>query len=181
MNVTSTELLNQLTPNTVYILRGLPGSGKSTLAHCIKRQVKELDTSCGEKAKVFIASADNYWIQEDGSYKFDANLVPQNHHWCLRNFITACTLKDTAIILDNTNTSVVEFSHYVKIAQAYNYKVVIVNIVCSTQTSINRNTHDVPEKTIKNMKERFDYCSVNSLEAFAKKHDITVFTINTEP
>lgn len=150
----------------VFIMRGLPGSGKSTAAR------KIFDRYGG-----FIASADNYWIV-GGKYCFDKNKVPANHHWCLRQFVKEIREGTGAIVVDNTNTSLGEFQHYVKIAQAYGYKVAIITFECTLADSMKRNTHDVPEQTIKGMWNRmFDYQA--AISNFAAAEKIPTFTIDT--
>ena len=45
----------------LFLLRGLPGSGKSTL-------VKQIQAAYAESA---VCSADDYFLQEDGTYNYD--------------------------------------------------------------------------------------------------------------
>jgi predicted kinase len=152
------------TEPTVIILRGLPGSGKSTLVQSLVKDVYHSWAVC---------SADFFWIQKDGSYKFDANLVPENHHQCLRQFIQYMHNNSVYVIfVDNTNTAYDEFSHYIKIAEAYGYKVVVITLNVSVETSLARNTHNVPKKTIENMFLRFASCNI------PRKYDN--FVIDTE-
>jgi predicted kinase len=172
--MTKEEFLQQVKFNqaTVFILRGIPGSGKSTLT-------KGIWGLLGRSGQV--CSADHYWIQPDGSYKFDLSKVPQNHHKCLRMFCQAAGECEKYVFLDNTNTTVSEFSHYVKIAIAYGYKVVIVTLNISVETSIKRNVHQVPEKTVKGMLERLNNPDNNlKLNRFCREHKIEHYSIDTE-
>ena len=55
------------------ILRGLSGSGKSTLCERIKTEL----TAAG--VQVDVASADHFFQQPNGQYKFDRALLPDAH------------------------------------------------------------------------------------------------------
>jgi 2',3'-cyclic-nucleotide 3'-phosphodiesterase len=165
------EDLDCSTP-TVFIMRGLPGSGKSTAAKKIQDDYNKASFYCT------IVSADNYWINREGEYVFDATQVPKNHHWCLRNFI--CDLQSTmpdGIVVDNTNLAPNEFLHYAKIAQAYGYKVVVLTFPCYIDDSVKRNTHNVPKSTIISMFNRMDH-SKDAVERLIKTEKIDAFTID---
>jgi len=156
---------------TVYIMRGLPGSGKSTAAKEIFKSYDNAGFYCE------ICSADDYWINDHGEYAFDATKVPLNHHWCLRGFIQSITKGLDCVIVDNTNLSVREFSHYIKLAQAYGYKVVILNFICSVEDSIKRNVHNVPKSTIGSMDKRFNN-EWDKVATFIRSEKIDSFTID---
>jgi hypothetical protein len=173
--MTKNEFLQQVKFDqpTVFILRGLPGSGKSSLAR----------EACGKSYKRnAICSADSFFIKNE-EYIFDRPRIGEAHCWCLRNFIqNAHPGNDiNSIFLDNTNTSLWEFSHYVKIAEAYYYKTVIITLNCSPETSLARNIHNVPEKTIQNMYKRLnDVDNCLKLNAFCREHKIEQFVIDGE-
>lgn len=173
--MTKQEFLTQLdfSKPTVYILRGIPGCGKSTIINDVGNKTYRSWGSC---------SADHFWIQKDGSYKFDGKLVPQNHFSCLRIFIHRLTQDPLhTVLLDNTNTTIKEFSHYVKIAKAYNYKVVLVTLNVSVETSKARNVHQVPEKTIQGMYDRLNNTdNVLKVNAFCREYKIEHFNLDTE-
>lgn len=178
--MTTEEFLKTVNPQedtqTVYIMRGLPGSGKSTLA----KKIYEKWFVYG-RTPCCIASADNFWINSNGEYKFNAKLVPENHYWCLRKFIYNITATAGCIVLDNTNTSLKEFEHYVKIAQAYFYKVVIVTLSCDVPVSLARNTHNVPEETIKRMASRlYNKQEVENFVNFNKLESYLIYTNEIE-
>lgn len=178
--MTQEEFLNRMdtkTP-TVFIMRGLPGSGKSTLANKLRSQYQETISLPLLDLPLFVVSADDYWMRE-GKYRFDSKLVPQNHYWCLQEFIFAISrTKNRTIVVDNTNTTLKEFDHYVKIAQAYGYKVVVVTNTCSVKDSMARNTHNVPEDTIRRMHERL-ISSWGCVEAFAAANKVDHFCVDT--
>jgi predicted kinase len=86
-----------------------------------------------------------------------------------------------SIFLDNTNTTIKEFSHYVQIAKAYDYKVVLVTLNVSVETSKARNVHQVPEKTIQGMYDRLNNTdNVLKVNAFCREHKIEHFNLDTE-
>jgi tRNA uridine 5-carbamoylmethylation protein Kti12 len=157
---------------TVFILRGIPGAGKSTVTEAIWNKFGKAGAVC---------SADHYWLDDSGKYCFDLAKVPQNHHYCLREFCKLAFCGYLNIFLDNTNTTVSEFSHYVKIAEAYGYKTYIVTLNVSVETSLKRNVHQVPEKTIRGMFERLNDPDNNlKLARFCREHKIEHFNIDTE-
>lgn len=84
------------------IMRGLPGSGKSTLA------------------KTFggvICSADQYFTDFFGRYKFDASKLTEAHEACFRKAEKAMSKGVKKLIVDNTNTRKWEFEPYLAIAE----------------------------------------------------------------
>lgn len=123
-----------------YIVRGLPGSGKSLGANQL---------SC-----THMVSADFYFMR-GMEYKFDPTKIGEAHAQCKRNFIYAITENMESafgsIVVDNTNTTVLEMAPYVEIAMAFGYDVKIVEFQCSVETSMKRNTHGVPESAIRYM------------------------------
>jgi 2',3'-cyclic-nucleotide 3'-phosphodiesterase len=175
--VTQTEFLSMiqsgdLNEPTVFIMRGLPGSGKSTLA-------KRIKTETSNRFTVKICSADDYWIQPDGTYMFDPNKAPQNHYKCLRVFNAHVMDYVRCVIVDNTSCATREFDHYIKIANAYGYKVILVTLKTDVDTSIRRNIHSVPEKTVRHMAskmERSDSYIVNLQKDLHFEH----FVIDSE-
>jgi predicted kinase len=121
------------------VLRGIPGSGKSTLTKTF--------------GKATVCSADNAFMK-DGEYKFDISELGNAHASCLRAFIEACQRQEELVVVDNTNTMVVEMAPYVSVAMAYGYEVEIIFCKVSAKTSKERNVHGVPGKTIESMERR---------------------------
>lgn len=126
----------------VTILRGLPGSGKSTLI------AKEFPDAT-------VVSADHYFVDEAGVYRFDPARLKDAHGACLREFIHHVRGGNPrTIVVDNTNVCAWEMAPYAATAQAYGYEFEIVTIECDVETALKRNVHGVPEETIRRMADR---------------------------
>jgi predicted kinase len=124
----------------VIILRGVPGSGKSTFASLLSGH------------HTFIACADDYFVQENGEYKFDASLISHAHAWCQRQFLTA--MEDPwfeTVIVANTNVRPRDFAFYEKIAKEY--KARVFHVVMENRHG-NKDIHNVPKETLDTMRER---------------------------
>jgi predicted kinase len=122
----------------LYILRGLSGSGKSTYADYLKRTNDE----------VLICSADAE-LDHGHGYQFDSRRLPDAHKYCLRRFIDGVQKRWAVVVLDNTNILYHHFSHYIVIAEAFDYEVEIVTILASPEDCAERTTHDVALKSLK--------------------------------
>jgi predicted kinase len=68
--------------NTCYILRGLPGTGKSRLATLIS--AANDPQFCFDSFHVETFSTDDLFINDEGVYKFDADLLKWHHQENLR-------------------------------------------------------------------------------------------------
>ena len=124
----------------LYLLRGLPGSGKSTLAQSLGGTHLE---------------ADQYFTDEDGTYKFDATKIKLAHGWC--QLRTEHGMEDgvSKIIVSNTFTQEWEMQPYYDLAQKYGYRVYSL-IVENRHGGVNE--HGVPQETLDKMKKRFEIC-----------------------
>lgn len=117
------------------LIRGLPGSGKSTLA-------EEIDGRHIE--------ADQYWMVS-GQYIFDANKLHQAHNWCQMECLHHLQ-RHHDVVVSNTFTTKKELKPYFEIAKQFN----IVPIVIHCQNNFG-NIHNVPEETLKKMRQRWQY------------------------
>lgn len=139
---------NHLLKSKVVILRGLPGSGKSFLTK-----------NCSEK-DMFICSADEYFTNESGVYKFDRNLLPEAHAHCCQHFIKAISDGQELIVVDNTNSMKWEYKIYVYLSQVLGLQHHILEIphpnMNIASAFCSRNLHNVDMTSIKNYIDRWE-------------------------
>lgn len=130
----------------VTILSGPSGSGKSTFA------VNRSDNYTA------IVSADDFFVNAEGKYVFDPMKLSEAHGDCFRRFICALISGADHVIVDNTNTTVMEIAPYVLGAQAYGYQHVIVqmNTLLTPQELSMRNRHGVSWQAIEGQMRRLD-------------------------
>ena len=115
------------------ILRGAPGSGKTTLANA------KFDgwTVC---------SADDYFIDKNGNYKFDARQLQLAHDSCFRRTVSALE-QGMNVVIDNTNKSVWEFKRYLEIPY--------VEIKIYRVASQYKSTKSIPDSVIKRYNDEY--------------------------
>lgn len=134
----------------VYILRGLPGSGKSTFVKTI-----------GEMHPFFqICSADKYFLSVEGEYQFDPGKLADAHAYCQRDFHQVVTDRrqhhGSAVVVDNTNLSAVDYSYYATLAEAFNHEVEFITFLVDPSIAFQRNVHGVPESAYPRLQERLE-------------------------
>lgn len=127
----------------VIILRGISGSGKTTY----HKQ---------HYPNAYVCSADNYFLDGDGNYNFDAKLLGEAHKGCMTTFLTIMknkkyVPKDTVVVIDNTNIELHDLTPYLRVAESYNCEVEIIRIECDPECAFKRNMHKVPNATIQRM------------------------------
>ncbi len=135
----------------VIIVSGIPGSGKSTW---VKNNTNPYMTE--------VFSADTFFLDKNGSYKFDPTKLSQAHSSCLKNFTTRLfnlntSVKDSCkitLVVDNTNTSAWEIAPYYSLAQAFNIPVKIIRLIVNPHTAFSRNIHGVEKDKVELMAER---------------------------
>lgn len=127
----------------VIILRGVPGSGKSTF---IGKEYPE----------AMVVSADHFFVEEDGVYRFDGTKIQAAHGQCFRRYIEAIQTGKELIVVDNTSLSVIEIAPYVAGAEAFGYDVEIVSLMCDPVVAAGRNVHQVSTEKVQLMAERME-------------------------
>ena len=131
----------------VIILRGVSGSGKSTFASMLARH----------NSGAVVVTADDYFTDSWGLYKFDASKLGAAHAHCFKRFQNALFNCDVnTVIVANTNTSPKDFKNYVDVAEAYG---AYVTYVVLENRHGNNDVHNVPSE----VKERQRNTLKNSL------------------
>ena len=121
----------------LFIVRGLPGAGKTTIARLITETV---------------LSADDYFVDEKGVYRFDPSLVKLAHRYCQRLCYQAMEQKIPKIAIANTFSQEWEFEPYYDLAQSFNYR---VHSIIAENRHGSENIHNVPYSIIHKMRDRF--------------------------
>ena len=129
----------------LFIMRGLPGSGKSTIVLEIVKVYGKSDTC--------VCSADDYFLQQDGVYKYQREDLHDAHQECQIKAQNACKEKVPIVIIDNTNVRKWEMKFYLTLADTYNYNVILVSPrtewSCDGKILAQKNKHNVDEDTLK--------------------------------
>lgn len=118
------------------IIRGLPGSGKSTNAKNFHESIHY--------------EADMYFINSKGEYVFDKQKLHDAHKWCFDSVRIALFNGDD-VVVSNTFTTKKELEPYISLCKENDIKYYII-----TMTGNYGSIHNVPEETLKKMKERWE-------------------------
>ena len=116
------------------IVRGIPGSGKSTFASSLGIPHYE---------------ADQYFIGDDGVYRFDMKRLGYAHRWCDEQ-VSITLAKGESVVVSNTFTTPRELRSYFIIAKEHG--------IVPTVITMNGNfgsIHGVPEDKMQAMRDRF--------------------------
>lgn len=144
---------------TIKILRGIPGSGKSTLA----KQLWAEHTTLGADVQTFSA---DFFFMRDGVYIFNYRKLDEAHNQCFRGFVKTVVADPPTtpygdvwhgkqvILVDNTHTTVMEMSPYVRIAKAFDVPFEIVTVDCPVEIAAARGLHNVPLDRVTAMRKR---------------------------
>lgn len=124
-----------------------------------------------------VCSADHFWVQLDGSYKFDPTRLPEAHAACFRKFVAALSTYDgprhvtvlrgvpgsgkstyvcnnthtLGIVVDNVASTVAEVAPYAAAALAFGFRLSIVTLRCDPKVAGARNIHGVPQYRVESM------------------------------
>jgi adenylate kinase family enzyme len=132
------------------IIRGISGSGKSTLA-------KELAGDVG-----VICSADDYFIDDQGNYKWTSGAIQDAHHWNSARIKKALFHGLSPVIMDNTNITKRDLKaakHLIEYAIAFEYDVRIEEVktpwAFNVEELVKKNTHKLDERLIQRQVDRW--------------------------
>jgi len=126
----------------LFLLRGLPGSGKSTLAKSL----------IGDKTYCH-READMYFVNSDGSYKFNPSQIKGAHKWCQDEIDFVMKYEHPRVVVSNTFTQEWEMQPYYDLAEKHGYTVYSL-VVENRHGGVNE--HGVPEDKLEIMKNRFE-------------------------
>ena len=121
----------------LYLIRGVSGSGKSHLAWKI--------TPCE-------VSADNYFYDASGKYKFMSGKLYEAHKFCQNETEIYMRMGDYEIAVHNIFARRWELEPYYKLAEKYGYKVVEIIIKSNF-----KNIHGVPAEKVEKQRQRFEF------------------------
>lgn len=126
---------------SLYLIRGLPGSGKSTFASTLfmNGMVQQ------------IVEADDFFIQSDGSYVFDAKQLCKAHSIC-RSKVQQYLQEGYSVAVSNTSTTESEVAVYQNLATRFDTP--FISIIMENRHG-SSSIHNVPQSTMTHMKRRF--------------------------
>lgn len=146
------------------IMRGLPGSGKSYTAQSLAQ-----DAILTDGHNVLVASTDEWFIGEDGVYRFDAKDIARAHRWNQARVearMKSCG-SHSVIIVDNTNTQLWEMRPYVEMARRHDYIVTIERSEAPWRDDVNacheKCTHGVPLEAMERMASRWEEGTIDEI------------------
>lgn len=119
------------------IIRGLPGSGKTTTART-------------QYPDAVLCEADQFFTDDDGTYRFDPKRLPGAHAWCQDKARNALS-QGLDVVVANTFTRKWEMQPYLDMADIVGASVAV--IVCSGNWP---NVHGVPGEAIERMRARWE-------------------------
>lgn len=133
------------------IMRGLPGSGKSTKA---RRLAEE---SGGDAV---ICSTDDFFVGDDGIYRFDGKRISAAHEWNQERARTFMRAGCPLVIIDNTNTQAWEAREYCRAGRFHGYAVEFCEAdtpwAFDAPTLAQKNAHGCPQEAIERMAARWE-------------------------
>lgn len=139
---------------TLFLIRGLPGAGKTTLMFQIADPLIFLanDGVRGFDNFPVMVSADDFMVDSEGNYLWQPKLLGECHRECYATAESAMAEGVEDVIVNNTFTTEKEMQPYMDAAQEYNYRVVRLIV---ENTHGNTSIHNVPDKTLEAMRNRF--------------------------
>jgi predicted kinase len=130
---------------TLTILRGISGAGKSTYTR-------------NNHPNAIVCSADHFFYDADGNYKWDGNKLGYFHKLSLAKCESALQQGADDVVVDNTNAKLREMKPYLKAAEKYGYTVNVVRLVVDPEIAAARNGGRAPAFAVQNQQNRFqDY------------------------
>ena len=131
----------------VCLMQGIQGSGKTHIAN----EIKALDSE-----NVVVVSADAFFTNNAGVFKFDAAKLPEAHAACAES-ARAALHQGKIVVVDNCNINSHDASSYITLHPA---GCAVVRIMAPTPSQIKRcferNVHDVPFFAVERTAKKFE-------------------------
>jgi len=124
------------------LIRHCSGAGSSTLAKFLSTY---LDFGIDAGGKVCHYEADQWMMDADGNYKFDAVKLGYCHAQCRHSTAKAMLNEVPAIIVSNTFSRESEIAPYIELAEINDYEVTVMIL---ENRHGNKSVHNVPEETL---------------------------------
>jgi len=132
----------------IVLMRGVPGIGKSTY---VKKILPSIVGPCGG-ANYVICSADLFFVDEDGNYNFDRDKLGDAHRSCKQRFYRELHKPSgeqaDVLVVDNTNSSLVELVFYYELAALLNYEVQIHELQGPEKNAVSGGWHKAIDKYV---------------------------------
>ena len=128
----------------MWLVRGLSGSGKSTLAKMI-----------AEWSRARFYEADDYFVGDDGVYRFDPSKLAEAHKECLD---AAMDERTWDVVVANTFTQRWEMQPYIEHARntGMELRVITLDTDRTDEQLAERNVHGVTAEVIAAQRARFE-------------------------
>jgi predicted kinase len=124
-----------MTQQKLTLVRGIPGSGKSTYAKSLNSKLVE---------------ADQFFIDQDGTYQYDNTLIKDAHNWC--KLETKRLLKaGFNVVVANTFVKNWEMKFYKSLADEMRLEFEVVEMKGNYQ-----NVHGVSDVIVARMASQFE-------------------------
>lgn len=176
------------------LCRGVSGSGKSSLARIIASTINgDIEDSLGNRRKTGLArcfETDNYFLDWQGQYQFNANLLGSAHEWNARQIARFYEVNrswnniyDLVAVVSNTFTTKKEIRQLLTRLQELGTPPDTIRLVepetewwqqRNVAELIKRNTHGVPPETIMKQLARWqplpqgEYCLADAIKLVAE-------------
>lgn len=162
--------------NHLVLYRGLPGGGKSTAAQILLGKIEGwvnardpegiavLNSIPSQPKSSAYCSADDFFVGDDGVYRFNGRKIGMAHAECQTNALKAMAEGVGVVVIDNTHTQVWEYALYLAMGNAFHYKITIIDLFDARFTDEElavRNSHGIPFEAIRNMRKRYEICETD--------------------
>jgi hypothetical protein len=140
------------------LIRGMPGSGKTTLAQAMERGLDVEDVPCVH------LETDMFFTDDEGNYHFDKGWLSDAHEWCLATFKQH--ILSSVVIVSNTFSTQKEMDPYLRWASGLYIPIQVIE--CH---GFFGSKHDVPESTLRRMRNRWQGVFIPNLSPRTKSND----------